>query len=99
MVSDGHTVETDADGREGRANPRGKIDLVLVDRAMAESKRRPPLTETIKKLDPDMPVILGTGSRHAGGTITNDGGEQLILSKPSPRRPAQADRNQCSGIE
>jgi len=74
MVSDGTTVETAADGREGLSKfHAGKFDLVLVDRAMPEINGDQ-LTEAIKELDPDMPVILVTGFTDILRTITNDGG-------------------------
>jgi CheY-like chemotaxis protein len=82
MVSDGHTVETAADGCEGLSKFRAsKFDLVLVDRAMPEINGDQ-LTEAIKELDPDMPVILVTGFTD----ILRDNHKQrranLILSKP-----------------
>ena len=82
LVSDGHAVETAADGCEGLSKFRsGKFDLVLVDRAMPEVNGDQ-LTEAIKELDPDMPVILVTGFTEALGKGQKQGRADLILSKP-----------------
>jgi PAS domain S-box-containing protein len=82
MVSDGHTVETAADGREGLSKfHASKFDLVLVDRAMPEINGDQ-LTEAIKELDPDMPVILVTGFTDILGGDRKRRRANLILSKP-----------------
>jgi PAS domain S-box-containing protein len=82
MVSDGHTVETAADGREGLSKfHAGKFDLVLVDRAMPEINGDQ-LTEAIKELDPDMPVILVTGFTDISRDDHKRRRANLILSKP-----------------
>jgi len=61
LASDGHRVETAADGGEGLSKFRaGHFDLVLVDRAMPEINGDQ-LTEAIKESKPDLPVILVTG--------------------------------------
>jgi CheY-like chemotaxis protein len=82
MVSDGHTVETAADGCEGMTKfHSGGFDLVLVDRAMPEINGDQ-LTEAIKKMNPDMPVILVTGFTDILGDDHNPRRANLILSKP-----------------
>jgi PAS domain S-box-containing protein len=82
LISDGHTVETAADGCEGMAKfHSGKFDLVLVDRAMPEINGDQ-LTEAIKEMNPDMPVILVTGFPDILGDDHNRRQANLILSKP-----------------
>lgn len=82
MVSDGHTVETAADGCEGLSKFRtSKFDLVLIDRAMPEINGDQ-LTDAIKELDPDMPVILVTGFTDILGDDHQRRRANLILSKP-----------------
>ncbi|HXI82646.1 MAG TPA: response regulator [Verrucomicrobiae bacterium] len=82
LVSDGHAVETAADGCEGLSKFRaGKFDLVLIDRAMPEVNGDQ-LTEAIKELDPDMPVILVTGFTEALTNGQTQRRADLILSKP-----------------
>jgi PAS domain S-box-containing protein len=82
MVSDGHTVEVAADGREGLSKfHASKFDLVLVDRAMPEINGDQ-LTEAIKELDPDMPVVLVTGFTDILRDDHKRRRANLILSKP-----------------
>jgi CheY-like chemotaxis protein len=85
LISDGHAVETAADGCEGLSKFRaGKFDLVLVDRAMPQVNGDQ-LTEAIKELDPNMPVILATGF---ADTLGDDHGRHranLVLCKPFSR--------------
>ena len=82
MVSDGHTVETAADGCEGLSKFRaGRFDLVLVDRAMPQVNGDQ-LTEAIKEVDPDMPVILVTGFADTLGDNHKRWRANLVLSKP-----------------
>jgi PAS domain S-box-containing protein len=82
LIADGHTVETAADGCEGLSKFRaGKFDLVLIDRAMPEINGDQ-LTEAIKELDPDMPVILVTGFTDILGFDRKRRRANLILSKP-----------------
>ena len=82
MVSDGHTVETAADGCEGLSKfHAGKFDLVLVDRAMPEINGDQ-LTEAIKEMNPDIPVILVTGFTDILGDDHKRRRANLILSKP-----------------
>jgi CheY-like chemotaxis protein len=86
LVSDGHTVETADDGCEGLSKFRsGRFDLVLVDRAMPEVNGDQ-LTDAIKELDPDMPIILVTAF---ADPLTDDRergrSENLVLPKPFSR--------------
>jgi len=82
MVSDGHTVETAADGCEGLSKfHAGKFDLVLVDRAMPEINGDQ-LPEAIKEMNPDIPVILVTGFTDILGDDHKRRRANLILSKP-----------------
>jgi PAS domain S-box-containing protein len=82
LVSDGHAVETAADGCEGLSKFRaGKFDLVLVDRAMPQVNGDQ-LTEAIKEVDPDMPVILVTGFADTLGDNHKRWRANLVLSKP-----------------
>jgi PAS domain S-box-containing protein len=86
LVADGHAVETAGDGCEGLSKFRaGRFDLVLVDRAMPKINGDQ-LTEAIKELVPNMPVILVTGFE----TTFGDNPDQqrradLILTKPFSR--------------
>jgi PAS domain S-box-containing protein len=82
LISDGHFVETAADGCEGLSKFRaGKFDLMLIDRAMPEVNGEQ-LTEAIKDLNPDMPVILVTGFTEKLWKGHGRGRADLILSKP-----------------
>jgi PAS domain S-box-containing protein len=82
LIADGHVVETAADGCEGLSKFRaGKFDLVLVDRAMPEVNGDQ-LTDAIKELDPDMPVILVTGFTEAEVNKHQPPRADLILAKP-----------------
>jgi CheY-like chemotaxis protein len=75
-------VETAADGCEGLSKfHAGKFDLVLVDRAMPEINGDQ-LTEAIKELDPDMPVVLVTGFTDILRDDHKRRRADLILSKP-----------------
>jgi PAS domain S-box-containing protein len=82
LVAEGHTVETAADGCEGLSKFRaGRFDLVLVDRAMPQVNGDQ-LTDAIKELNPDMPVILVTGFVEASGNEPKQRQADLILAKP-----------------
>lgn len=82
LVSDGHAVETAADGCEGLSKFRaGKFDLVLVDRAMPQVNGDQ-LTDAIKEVDPDMPVILVTGFTDILGDDHKRRRANFVLSKP-----------------
>jgi PAS domain S-box-containing protein len=82
LISDGHLVETAADGCEGLSKFRaGKFDLLLIDRAMPEVNGEQ-LTEAIKDLNPEMPVILVTGFTEKLWKNHGRGAADLILSKP-----------------
>ena len=82
MVSDGHTVETAADGGEGLSKFRaGRFDLVLVDRAMPVVNGDQ-LIQAIKELNPDMPVILVTGFTDIWEDDHKERQANLILPKP-----------------
>jgi PAS domain S-box-containing protein len=86
LISDGHAVETAADGCEGLSKFRaGKFDLVLIDRAMPKINGDQ-LTEAIKELDPIMPVILVTGFETTfAGDQPQRRPADLILMKPFSR--------------
>jgi PAS domain S-box-containing protein len=82
LTADGHIVETAADGCEGLSKFRaGKFDLVMVDRAMPEINGDQ-LTDAIKELNPDMPVILVTGFTEALGNEHKPQQADLVLAKP-----------------
>ncbi|MGO9245205.1 MAG: ATP-binding protein [Verrucomicrobiia bacterium] len=86
LLADGHTVETAGDGCEGLSKFRsGKFDLVLVDRAMPKINGDQ-LTEAIKELTPNMPVILVTGFEATFGDNPHQQRRaDLILTKPFSR--------------
>jgi PAS domain S-box-containing protein len=85
LVSDGHSVETAADGSEGLSKFRaGKFDLVVVDRAMPVINGDQ-LTEAIRELDPEMPVILVTGFADTLGDDHKGRRANLMLTKPFSR--------------
>lgn len=82
LTADGHSVETAADGCEGLSKFRaGKFDLVVVDRAMPEVNGDQ-LTDAIKELNPEMPVILLTGFTETLGNEHKQPQADLILAKP-----------------
>jgi PAS domain S-box-containing protein len=83
LTADGHAVETAADGCEGLSKFRtGKFDVVLVDRAMPKVNGDQ-LTEAIKELAPNMPVILVTGFETTfDGDLLQQRQADLILTKP-----------------
>jgi CheY-like chemotaxis protein len=83
LISDGHAVETAANGREAleKFHPE-QFDLVVTDRAMPDMNGDQ-LAAAIKKMTPNKPVILLTGF----GELMLATGEHLqavdlILSKP-----------------
>ncbi|MGD0059295.1 MAG: response regulator [Verrucomicrobiia bacterium] len=85
LISDGHAVETADDGCEGLSKFRtGKFDLVLTDRAMPQVNGDQ-LTEAIKEVDPDMPVILVTGFADTLGDDHKCRRANLMLTKPFSR--------------
>jgi len=79
-------VETAGDGCEGLSKFRsGKFDLVLADRAMPKINGDQ-LTEAIKELTPNMPVILVTGFEATFGDNPHQQRRaDLILTKPFSR--------------
>jgi nitrogen fixation negative regulator NifL len=83
LVGDGHTVETASNGRDGLDNmAKAAFDVVLLDRAMP-GLSGDQVAVAIKKLKPDLPVILLTGfgdmMKAAGETPP---GIDLVLGKP-----------------
>jgi len=61
LRGDGHFVETATDGREGlKRFGDGHFDVVVADRAMPEMNGDQ-MTEAIKQISPDTPVVLVTG--------------------------------------
>ncbi len=83
LTSDGHTVETAADGSEALQKLHWKkFDLVMADRAMPQMNGDQ-LAAAVKQLSPDMPVILVTGF---GDMIKSNGekavGVDLVVPKP-----------------
>jgi len=83
LTTEGHIVETAADGAEGLSKfHAGKFDLVLVDRAMPEINGDQ-LTKAIKELRPETPVVLVTGF---SDILNGDGDEphcrDMVLTKP-----------------
>jgi CheY-like chemotaxis protein len=83
LTDDGHTVELACDGREALEKfKKGKFDLVLTDRAMPDMNGDQ-LAAEVKRLQPDLPVILLTGF----GDLMNSAGEKppgvnAVVSKP-----------------
>lgn len=83
LRGDGHSVETAANGREGLQKFQiDRFDLVVSDHAMPEMNGEQ-MTNAIKSLSPNTPVIVVTGF---GDLIKNDGERgayaDLILGKP-----------------
>jgi PAS domain S-box-containing protein len=80
---DGHVVDTAANGEEALAKFQpNAFDLVITDRAMPEMGGDQ-LAAEIKRLDPEVPVIMLTGL----GELMNEVGEQpegvdLVIAKP-----------------
>jgi len=83
LAGDGHTVTTATNGHEGLTRFQAvEFDVVILDRAMP-GMSGDQLAASIKKLRPDMPVILLTGF---GGMMKATGekpsGVDLVLAKP-----------------
>jgi PAS domain S-box-containing protein len=83
LCTDGHSVETAADGAEALQKFRsGRYDLVVADRAMPEMNGDQ-LAAAVKEIAPRTPVILVTGF----GDMMQANGERpdgvdLVVSKP-----------------
>ncbi len=83
LAEDRHEVELAENGREGLEKFKaGTFDLVMTDRAMPEMNGDE-LAMEIKKLRPDLPILLLTGF----GDLMTGAGEQpqgvdLVVSKP-----------------
>jgi nitrogen fixation negative regulator NifL len=83
LVGDGHTVETAANGQEALDMlPKTAFDVVILDRAMP-GLNGDQVAIAIKKLKPELPVILLTGF----GNMMQAAGEtppgiDLVLGKP-----------------
>jgi len=93
LTADGHIVETAADGGEGLSKFRaGRFDLVVIDRAMPEINGDQ-LTDAIKELNPDTPVILVTGFMEAPANEHKQQQADLILAKPF------SHASLCSAVE
>ncbi len=84
LWEDGHTVDTASDGQEGLAKIQGggKWDIVLTDRAMPRMNGDQ-LAAEIRKIEPDMPIVLVTGF----GDIMGDVGDQPELVDVVVRKP------------
>lgn len=101
LLEDHHTVETAEDGADALKKFRsGAFDLVLTDRAMPELSGDQ-LAAEIKKLRPEIPVVLLTGF----GDLMNAEGEKpagidAVVSKPftmaSLRSALEGLRNQTA---
>ncbi len=83
LIEDNHFVETAVNGREGLEKFRaGNFDLVLTDRAMPEMNGDA-LAVEIKKIAPQIPVILLTGFGDLmSGAAERPAGIDLVVSKP-----------------
>jgi CheY-like chemotaxis protein len=83
LTSDGHTVETANDGREGlRKFLAGRFDVVLLDQAMPEMSGTQ-VAAAIKQMTPDKPVILVSGFADVMEAVGEEpAGVDLLLSKP-----------------
>ena len=83
LTSDGHTVETAYDGREGlRKFLAGRFDVVLLDQAMPEMSGTQ-VAAAIKQMTPDKPVILVSGFADVMEAVGEEpAGVDLLLSKP-----------------
>jgi PAS domain S-box-containing protein len=84
LTSDGHTVETAADGAQGLERfLAGRFDVVLTDWAMP-GMAGDQLAVASKRLCPSKPVVLMTGF---GATLPADGplpdGVDAVMSKPA----------------
>jgi signal transduction histidine kinase/ligand-binding sensor domain-containing protein len=83
LVTDGHLVTTAEDGRAGLDQfKEGTFDLVITDSAMPVMSGVQ-MVDEIRRLDPDLPVILLTGF----GDLMQAAGERpagvaLVLAKP-----------------
>lgn len=83
LRGEGHAVATATNGKEGLAKFRAsRFDLIVADRAMPEMNGDQ-MTETIKSLIPNIPVIMVTGFADLPKDDRNiSHGADLILPKP-----------------
>ncbi|MDD4870492.1 MAG: PAS domain-containing protein [Kiritimatiellae bacterium] len=86
LKGDKHTVHTATDGNEGIALFRKEhFDIVITDRAMPGMSGDHVASE-IKKINPNMPVIMLTGFGHVMKDLQQrPAGVDLIVSKPVTR--------------
>lgn len=94
LEADMHSVQTAGDGHEALAKfRRGEFDLVITDHVMGEMNGEQLATE-VKKLAPDVPVILLTGYAHDSSVEQELPQIEMVLGKPLSRvalRRALAD--------
>ena len=84
LASEGHTVESAINGREGLEKFKGgRFDVVVTDREMPEMNGEQ-LAAAIKQIAPDMPIILFTGKPPS----EKPSGVDLIVHKSC--RPVEA---------
>ena len=83
LRTDGHTVDTAANGREGLEKFRdGKYDVVVTDRAMPEMNGDD-LAGAIREVVPLQPVIMLTGfGEIMQGASERPAGVDVVVSKP-----------------
>ena len=82
LTEDAHRVESAVNGREGLEKfQAGEFDLVLTDRAMPEMNGDK-LALEIKKLSPNVPVVLLTGYSDMSGKNGAPPGVDLVIAKP-----------------
>jgi CheY-like chemotaxis protein len=85
LQNDFHSVETAENGREALEKFRqGKFDLVITDQIMTEMNGEQ-LAAEIKKLAPNVPVILVTGFAESSTASEEKEDIDFILAKPISR--------------
>jgi signal transduction histidine kinase len=85
LQNDFHSVDTAENGREALEKFRqGKFDLVITDQIMAEMNGEQ-LAAEIKKLAPNVPVILVTGFAENSAAAEEKEAIDFILAKPMSR--------------
>jgi CheY-like chemotaxis protein len=82
LQSDGHSTEWAADGSAALSKfSSGTFDLVITDQSIAWMTGRE-LAAEIKKLRPEVPVVLLTGLIEERGGAGSSGPIDLLLAKP-----------------
>lgn len=90
LVTDGHTVDTAADGAEGLVAARKTTyDLIITGQAMPGMNGEQ-IAARLKATNPELPIVLLTGFENGSAQSARPGGIDAIVSKPLDRAALQA---------